>query len=136
MVAFVPATKNWLRQFVHEDDVNDIVARLAFEPVEGKYEAFNLAPPGPVVRPKDMGKAVGKRVIILPPWLIRAAFFVMWHVTRGKVPTSEGSWKGYSYPIAVSGEKVTRMLGYRYQHNSLDAFSKTAGRYEKYIKSV
>lgn len=136
MVFFVPATRGWLRQFVHEDDVTDITAKLAFDEVKGSYEIFNLAPPGEVVRPADMGKAVGKKVVYIHPWLIRAAFFFFWHITRGKVPTAKGAWRGYSYPIAVDGSKVNKHLGYEYKHNSLDAFTKTTGRYEKYAKSV
>lgn len=134
LVFFVPATRNWLRQFVHEDDVNDIVEKLAFEQVVGEYEAYNLAPPGPTVRSGDMGEAVGKKVVIIHPYLIRVAFFFMWHVTRGKIPTSKGSWRGYSYPIAVDGSKVTRELGHEYRYNSIDAFTKLTGRYEKYVQ--
>lgn len=133
LVSFVPATKSWLRQFVHEDDVVGIVERLAFDDYPYSYEAFNLAPPGAVVGPQDMGKAVGKRVIFLPSWMIRVAFFVMWHLSRGVVTTSPGGWKSYSYPIAVDGSKVTRVLGYEYTSNSFDAFTKTRGRYEKYV---
>jgi nucleoside-diphosphate-sugar epimerase len=136
LVFFVPATRKWLRQFVHEDDVNDIVEKLVFDEVQGNYEAFNLAPPGATVRPADMGKAVGKKVVYIHPYIIRVAFFIFWHLTRGKIPTSKGAWKGYSYPIAVSGEKVTKHLGYEYKHNSLDAFTRTTGRYESYAKSV
>ena len=51
----------------------------------------------------DMAKAVGKRALPIRPWMARLAFFFFWHVTRGRIPTAEGSWKGYSYPIAVDG---------------------------------
>lgn len=136
MVSWVPITPKWLRQYVHEDDVNDIVEKLAFENYNFDYEAFNLAPPGAVVRGSDMARAVNKRMLPIYPWMVRLAFFWFWHLTRGKVPTSRGSWKGYSYPIAVDGSKVTRVLGYQYKYPSLEAFQETHGRYEKYIKSV
>lgn len=131
MVSFVPVTKKWLRQYVHEDDVVGIVEALAFDTVPVKYEAFNLAPPGAAVLGPDMARAVGKRPVPMHPYLIALAFFFMWHLSRGKVPTSRGSWRGYSYPIAVSGEKVTRLLGYRYTVESLDAFQYTDGAYEE-----
>jgi nucleoside-diphosphate-sugar epimerase len=134
LVAFVPVTPHWLRQFVHEDDVAAIVERLAFgEKLGSGYEAFNLCPPGPSVRGADMARAVGKRTLPVSPWMVRAAFFVFWHLTRGTIPTGRGAWKSYSYPIAVDGSKVTRLLGYAYRYASLDAFRYTDGAYESSV---
>ncbi len=133
LVAFVPVTPKWVRQFIHEDDVVNIIERLSFGPrVEG-YEVFNICPPGEVVRGKDMAKAVGKRVLPIHPWLIRIAFFFMWHISRGIVPTGRGAWRGYSYPIAVDGSKVTKRLGYTYQYEGFDAFYYTNGVYESEV---
>lgn len=133
LVAFVPVTPRWARQFIHEDDVVGIVERLAFGESAGPYAVFNICPPGEVVRGRDMAKAVGKRMLLVYPWMVRIAFFVFWHLSRGKVPTARGSWKGYSYPIVVDGSKVTRELGYAYQHEGYDAFFYTDGRYESYV---
>ena len=133
LVAWVPLTKKWLRQFIHEDDVVGIVERLAFGPRVDGYEAFNICPPGPVVLGKDMARAVGKRSFPIHPWLVRIGYFVFWHLSRGKVPTAPGAWRGYSYPIAVDGSKVTRLLGYTYQHESFDAFYYTNGKYEAFV---
>lgn len=133
LVAFVPVTPNWLRQFVHEDDVVNIAEKLAFGDLSFAYEAFNLCPPGPSVRGRDMARAVGKRVLPVAPWMVRAAFFVFWHGTRGRIPTGRGAWKSYSYPIAVDGAKLERVLGYEYRHEGLDAFRYTAGEYESFV---
>lgn len=133
LVAFVPVTPKWLRQFIHEDDVVGIIDRLSFgEKVEG-YEVFNICPPGPVVLGADMAKAVGKRALPIYPWMARIAFFVFWHLTRGKIPTGRGAWKSYSYPIAVDGSRVTRVLRYAYQYSGPDAFQYTDGAYESYV---
>ncbi len=146
LVSFVPVTPKWLRQFVHEDDVVNIVEKLAFAAPEDigcptpdvghpmfYYEAFNLCPPGAPVLGADMARAVGKRQLPVPPWLVRIAFSFFWHATRGKIPTGRGAWKSYSYPIAVDGSKVTRLLGYEYKHQALDAFRYTDGDYEEFV---
>lgn len=133
MTRFVPATHTWLRQFIHEDDVVRIVELLAFSPLKKKYDAFNICPPGDVVRASDMARAVGKKVVYIHPQLIRFVFFCMWHGTRGRVPTSKGGWKSYSYPIAVDGSKLTREYGFNYSSSSFDAFYYTNGKYEEYV---
>ncbi|HEX7724652.1 MAG TPA: NAD-dependent epimerase/dehydratase family protein, partial [Candidatus Paceibacterota bacterium] len=50
MVSFTPITKKWLRQFIHEDDIADIVGTLAFVPsLKNDYDVFIACPPGEVV---------------------------------------------------------------------------------------
>ncbi len=130
LTSVVPATKKWCRQFIHEDDIADILTILVFSGAPNKINLYNLAPPGNVVLPEDMGRAIGKKVVIFPPSVVRVVFFVMRHLTFGKVPTAAGVWRFYSYPIVMDGIKVTNELGYRYKYDSVTAFSKTGGRYE------
>ncbi|MCH7529973.1 NAD-dependent epimerase/dehydratase family protein [Patescibacteria group bacterium] len=134
MVSFVPATPWWVRQFVHEDDITDIIALLAFSSeIKNNYEIFNLATGGEPVFAPQMAQAVGKKVLPVRPWMVRLAYFFFWHITRGKVPTSKGIWRFYSYPIVMDGSKLTKKFGYHYTYESRDAFSKTIGRYERYV---
>lgn len=133
MTRFVPVTPRWVRQFIHEDDVVNIVETLAFSEPKAPYEVFNICPPGAVVRGLDMARAVRKSAVRVWPWMVRVPFAVLWHATRGKIPTARGSWKGYSYPIAVDGSKITRDYGYEYAYVSLDAFQYTDGTYEAFV---
>lgn len=131
LTTFVPTTKGWVRQFIHEDDVCDAIAFFMTNPLKNPYEVFNLTPTGAPVFPPDMAAAVGKRMLPLPPTLIRIAFFFFWHLTRGRVPTCPGSWRFYSYPVLMSGEKLREV--YTCTYTSKDAFRYTTGRYESYV---
>jgi nucleoside-diphosphate-sugar epimerase len=133
MTRFVPITPKWVRQFIHEDDVTSLVELLAFAEPKGEYEVFNICPPGDVVLGKDMAEAVGKKAVLIQPWMARLPFAFLWHATHGKIPTAKGSWKGYSYPIAVDGSKLTKTYGYQYRYSSLDAFRYTDGEYESFV---
>jgi nucleoside-diphosphate-sugar epimerase len=131
LVSVLPVTEKWSRQFLHEDDIVDIAALMVFGDLKAPYAVFNACPPGDVMRGEDMARVFGKRTLRIHPQLIRLAFFVLWHGSRGRIPASRGSWKAYSYPINVDGAKLTEMYGYRYRMGTLDAFKKDAGRYAK-----
>jgi nucleoside-diphosphate-sugar epimerase len=130
LLSWVPATSKWLRQYVHEDDITDMVELFSFKNLKGEYEVFNAAPPGLPVLGPEMAKMVGKKKILVYPWMIRIVFFLAWHLTFGRIPTSKGVWKGYSYPIAVDGSKITKQYGFKYKYGSREAFTETSGRYE------
>lgn len=131
LTSFVPATKGWVRQFIHEDDVTDAVMTVAFNDMEWDYEIFNLTPTSEPVYAPQMADAVGKRVLPIQPWMARLAFWFFWHATRGRIPTAPGSWRFYSYPIVMSGDKLARI--YRCRYSSRDAFRYTDGRYEDWV---
>lgn len=128
LTSYMPATPSWARQFVHEDDVLGVVTHLVFSPNAWSYEVFNLTPTGKPVLVEDMARVVGKKVLPVYPWMVRLAFWSLWHLTRGRIPTSQGVWRVYSYPILMSGDKLTVI--YRCRYTSLEAISSTVGNYE------
>lgn len=131
LTSFVPATKGWVRQFIHEDDVNDLVQYFTFNSAPSQYEVYNITPVSEPVFAPDMAKAVGKKILPITPTMARIAFAFFWHATRGKIPTCPGSWRFYSYPVVMSGEKLATV--YTCAYSSKDAFQYTDGRYESYI---
>jgi len=128
LTAVMPVTKKWVRQFIHEDDVVDIVQSFLFDSYSQQYMVFNMVPDSEPVLPEAMGKAVGKRVLTLPVWLIRFVFAIFWHATFGRVPTGPHVWRFYSYPILMNGKKLAMV--YQCRYSSLDAITYTDGRYE------
>ncbi len=74
LTSWVPATKGWVRQFIHEDDVSDIIMKLTFDAPEQEYDVFNITPTGEPVYAEDMANAVGKRILPIHPWMARLAF--------------------------------------------------------------
>lgn len=130
MMVFMPATRGFVRQFVHEDDVVDVVLQCSVNDQVG-YEVYNLTPEGAPLTAPAMAAAVGKRVVLLPVSIIRVVFGAFWYVTRGRIPTAPGSWRFYAYPILMSGAKLAQMYTCRY--NTSEAFSYTDGRFESKV---
>lgn len=132
MTSFMPATSDWMRQYIHEDDVVDIVLLLSLDDkIKDQYEIYNICPPGRVVRPQDMAEALNKKFININPKIIRLVFGLFWHATRGRVPTAPGVWSGYSYPIGVDGSKITKKYNYNYTYESIEALKEEKGRFAK-----
>lgn len=129
LMNLIPATPQWCRQFVHEDDLVAVVMMLTFSGLVSAYSKFNVSPPGEPMTAADMAAAFGKRLIRLHPQLIRIAFFLAWHGTRGRIPTGRGVWASYSYPIVAEGSALTRIYGYQYQYGTKDAFTRNVGHY-------
>lgn len=131
LTSFVPVTKKWARQFIHEDDVSDAVSLLTLSVVEGEYSVFNLTPEGNPVLADDMAGAVEKKKFFIHPFIIKIAFFFFWHITRGGIPTCKGSWRFYSYPVVMDGSKLKSVYSCKY--TAQDAFQYTDGRYENFV---
>jgi hypothetical protein len=131
LTSFVPATKGWVRQFIHEDDVSDIVTTLSFDTYAWDYSVFNITPVSEPVLAPDMAAAVGKKILPIQPWMARFAFWFFWHTTRGRIPTCAGSWRFYSYPVVMSGIKLAQIYDCKY--SAKDAFQYTDGRYESFV---
>lgn len=132
---FPVAGANWCRQYVHEDDLTDIAALFAFNSKNEarSYNKFVIAPSDYVLA-KGMAGVFKKMIVRVPAVLVRLAFFVAWHLTRGKIPTGRGAWKFFCYPIPVDGSKITEECGYEYSYSSIEALGKDDGRYEGNVK--
>lgn len=131
VLQFMPATHGWARQFVFEDDIVQAILVMSFsEKKPTQISKYNLCPKTLDNQPnyidaKEMGEILNKKVIYLPPQLVRILCFLAWHLTLGKIPTSAGVWKAYSYPIIVDGTKIEKDFPeFRYQKTLRETFPK------------
>lgn len=120
---------DWCRQYLHEDDIADIITLLVQSPAGAKDLAtFNAAPPD-YLGVHDFARILDKRAVPVPPILLRVLFGLLWRGTRGKVATPGGAWRFLSYPIRADGARLTRELGYVYRYGSAEALSAQQGRH-------
>ena len=123
------ANDDWGRQYVHEDDLTDLVAIFTFSKPTKGYEVFNITSNN-VVSALEMAAIFKKETIGIVPLIVRIIFFFAWHISQGKFSTGKGAWKLLSYPLFVDGSKVTKKLGYNYTYSSKEALEKDEGRYD------
>ena len=120
----IEANPSWARQFVHEDDVIQLIYLLTvkdFANAGTTSRVFNVAPPE-FLTANDISKVLGKKKLVVPPTLVKPLFFLAWHLSLGHIPTRPDSTKGILYPINVDGSRVEKMTGFHYAYTAEDAF--------------
>ncbi len=122
------ASDEWCRQYIHEDDVTDVVGLLTFSKVKDQYEVFNIAPHD-IIRAPEMAELFKRKTIRVFPWMVRFAFALAWDLSFGRIPTSPGGWRFYCYPIPVDGSKIEKKYDFSYAYSSRDTLIKDEGRY-------
>jgi UDP-glucose 4-epimerase len=119
----IEAHPAWARQFVHEDDLNEIIHRLTITDLPADYgnpAIFNIAPER-FLTARDMGTILHKKIFRLPPALVRPLFFLAWHLSLGRIPTRPDSSAGLIYPINVDGSRIEQAIDFHYAHTAEDA---------------
>jgi UDP-glucose 4-epimerase len=119
---------DWGRQYLHEDDLIDLLSTFVHLPRATGYQVFNVSPPD-FLDSTSIGRLFNKRVVPLPPLLLRALFWLLWHGTRGAITTPAGAWRFLSYPIRVDGSHLQRTYGYQYRYSSHQALMAREGRH-------
>jgi UDP-glucose 4-epimerase len=121
---------DWGRQYLHEDDVVAVIGMLTPLPPARGLEVLNVSPDD-YLSVWDLGRVFGKRVLLIPPLLLRPLFWLLWHGTRGTITTPPGAWKFLSYPIRVDSSRLAEVYGYTCRYSSLEALLAETGNYAK-----
>ena len=121
---------DWGRQYLHEDDIVAVVGMLTQLPAAHGIDVFNVSPQD-YLSVHDLGRLFKKRVLLVPPILLRPLFWLLWHGTRGVVTTPPGAWRFLSYPIRVDGSRLKEVHGYECRYSSLEALMAEIGNYAK-----
>ncbi|MBI4187144.1 MAG: NAD-dependent epimerase/dehydratase family protein [Chloroflexi bacterium] len=105
-----------LMQFVHEDDLIELMAILLHRQQGG---IFNVAGEGEV-RYSDVIALAGRKAITLPGWLLRPLMGLSWTLRLQKESPPSGL-EFIKYPPLVSTEKLKREVGFQFRHSSREA---------------
>lgn len=103
-------------QFVHEDDVAEVLLRVLSDEVRG---VLNLAAPG-VLSYSEVARRAGRRLAWLPARLLAALTDITWRLRLQSQGTSAGL-AFIRYPWVASGEKLQRELGYTFRYGTPEA---------------
>jgi len=119
---------HWARQFVHEDDVLEIIF-LSFNRDGENFAVYNVAP-SQFLEVGEIAKILNKKTIHLPIWFVKLGLFLLWPISFGKLIPPQAV-DGLVYPINVDGSKVEKELGFHYRYSAKDAFLGQVGNYFK-----
>jgi nucleoside-diphosphate-sugar epimerase len=116
------------RQYLHEDDITNIVSMLLFKEPKAGLEILNAAP-NDYLTTADLAKLLDLRPVVVPPFFLRVLFWLIWQGSQGKIATAPGAWKTLSYPVAVDPSRLAREYGYKCRYSSVDALTARRGRH-------
>jgi UDP-glucose 4-epimerase len=109
--------KNPLWQFIHEDDLVELIVLLLKNKKAG---IFNLAGDGGLTY-HEMIKKLGKPSFSLPSWLLYWGIKITWNL-RLQSKGQAGGLFLLEYPITLSNDKVKKETGYKLCYTGQAAF--------------
>lgn len=118
-VVVLPAnTKPW--QFVHEDDLINIMALLLEKRIGGVY---NVAGDGTMTF-KEMVDALGNKLVTIPWALLYPMNNLFWHLRMTSIAKAPSSgMRMLMHPWIASNEKIKKETGYKFQYDTKAAFA-------------
>jgi len=109
--------KNPLWQFIHEDDLIELITILLKKKKAG---TFNFTGDGGLTYSQII-KELGKPSISLPSWLLYWGIKITWRL-RLQTKSQAGGLHMLQYPIILSNEKIKKELGYTPRYTGQQAF--------------
>jgi UDP-glucose 4-epimerase len=101
-------------QFVHEDDVAQLLSLLIEKRVPG---AFNVAGDG-LPRVSEVGAMIGKRTVKVSRWLCYAFIRLLWHLRVKSVEAPAGIVDYGAYPWVLDTTRAKKLLGWKPRYSS------------------
>lgn len=104
-------------QFVHEDDLINLIARLLARRQGGVY---NVAGNG-ALKYSQVARLLGKRLLKLPAWLLEPAIRLSWALHLQSASPAGASY--IKYPPVVSTARLAEELGFKFRYSSREALA-------------
>jgi len=107
-------------QFVHEDDLVNLMARLL---ARRKGGIFNVAGSG-TLRYSEVARLLGKKLLKLPGWLMELSIRLSWAMhLQSASPVGVSFLK---YPPVVSTARLAGEVGFKFRYSSREALASFA----------
>lgn len=104
-------------QFIHEDDVIALFNKAMND--ETVEDTFNLAPDS-YSDTKELGKCFKKKFLPIHSWILRAAFFLIWHLRIAQLTPAMP--RLMTHGIIVTPKKLMKKYHYKFKYTTKEAF--------------
>lgn len=118
-------------QFVHEDDLTNIIGLLISQKKGGIYDVAGEG----TLKYSEIARLLNKKLIKLPAGLLKAFISFSW-ATHLQSASPASGLDFIRYPLVVSTEKLKRETGYKFQYSSREALDSLVEAYKKETKQT